>query len=201
LRRVRRSSADKTSAQIANYWDRTALACWQWDLGHAKIWPPRSAALHAAVAMDVLRLFCYIFAHEFLFNPHFDLESDYVTRKPILHRIQRCILRTEILSTFRTRVDRRSVPWSVRHVAIHINKPEISKNAVNHARNSPIPLRHVDFHLTHECLGPPHSPRLTTARSLYALPHNDATNSDWLQWDAANSPPNCPCPSTITTKI
>jgi len=32
------------------------------------------------------------------------------------------------------------------------------KNARNHARNSLFPLRHVDFHLTHECLGPPHSP-------------------------------------------
>jgi len=37
----------------------------------------------AAVAMDVLRLFCYIFAHEFLFNPHFDLEPDYIIRKGI----------------------------------------------------------------------------------------------------------------------
>ena len=27
LRRARRSSADKTSTRIANYWDRTALAC------------------------------------------------------------------------------------------------------------------------------------------------------------------------------
>jgi len=64
----------------------------------------------AAVAMDVLRLFCYIFAHEFLFDPHFDLELDYIITKPILHRIQRYILRREILSIFHTRVDRRSVP-------------------------------------------------------------------------------------------
>jgi len=32
------------------------------------------------------------------------------------------------------------------------------KKARSHARNSPFPLRHVDFHLIHECLGPPHSP-------------------------------------------
>ena len=32
LRRACRSSRIK---RIANYWDRTALACWQWDLGHA----------------------------------------------------------------------------------------------------------------------------------------------------------------------
>jgi len=35
------------------------------------------------VAVEVLRLFCYIFAHEFLFNPYFDLEPDYIIRKPI----------------------------------------------------------------------------------------------------------------------
>jgi len=54
---------------------------------------------------------------------------------------------------------------------------QMPKNARNHARNRPFLLRHVDFHLTRECLGPPHSPRQTTARSLYALPRNDATNS------------------------
>jgi len=42
----------------------------------------------AAVAMDVLRLFCYIFANEFLFNPHFDLEPDFIIKKGIWHRIQ-----------------------------------------------------------------------------------------------------------------
>jgi len=30
---------------------------------------------------------------------------------------------------------------------------QMLKNATNHARNRPFPLRHVDFHLTHECLG------------------------------------------------
>jgi len=59
----------------------------------------------AAVAMEVLRLFCYIFAHEFLFNPHFDLEPDYIIRKGIQHRIQRYTVRTEILLTFHTRVE------------------------------------------------------------------------------------------------
>ena len=57
----------------------------------------------------MLRLFCYMFAHEFLFNPHFDLEPDYIIRKGIRHRIQLCNLRKEILSTFHTRVDHRSV--------------------------------------------------------------------------------------------
>jgi len=35
----------------------------------------------------MLRLFCYIFAHEFLFNPYFDLEPDYIIRKPIVHSL------------------------------------------------------------------------------------------------------------------
>jgi len=35
----------------------------------------------------------------------------------------------------------------------------------------PLLLRHVDLHLIHQCLGPPHSPPQTPARSLYAPPH------------------------------
>jgi len=50
------------------------------------------------------------------------------------------------LSTFHTRVDQRSVP----HFPIENNGAKMPKNARHHARNSPFPLRHVDFHLTHE---------------------------------------------------
>jgi len=131
LRRARRSSADKTSTRIANYWDRTALACCRHSkrvepsrkIGSTRLgvcvvcvrcmlcrckndcWP--QLCFYRPIAM--LRLFCYFFSHEFLFNPHFDLEPDYIIRKPIFHRIQRCNLRREILSTFHTRVDHRSV--------------------------------------------------------------------------------------------
>jgi len=83
------------------------------------------------------------------------------------------------------------------YVAIVKYWTKISQNAENHARNSPFFLRHVDFHLTHECLGPPHSPRQTTARSLYALPHNDATKSPFpIGYNGTPQihPPNCPCP-------
>jgi len=31
--------------------------------------------------MDVLSVLCYVFVHKFLFNPHFDLEPDYIIRK------------------------------------------------------------------------------------------------------------------------
>ena len=37
-------------------------------------------SVDAAVVMDVLRLFCYIFAHKFLFNSHFDLEPDNIRK-------------------------------------------------------------------------------------------------------------------------
>jgi len=97
----------------------------------------------------------------FRVNPHFDLEADYITRKQIVHRIQRYILCREILSTFHTRVDHRSV----RHFCIIKYTVEFPKNAGNHATSSPFPLRHVDFHLTHECLGPPHSPPQTAPGS------------------------------------
>jgi len=40
---------------------------------------PRSVV--ATVAMDMLSVLCYIFVYKFLFNPHFDLESDYIIRK------------------------------------------------------------------------------------------------------------------------
>jgi len=66
-----------------------------------------SYSLHGRIAM--LRLFCCIFAFEFLFNPQFDLEPDYIVRKPLLYRIQRYILQREILSTFHIRVDNRLI--------------------------------------------------------------------------------------------
>ena len=56
---------------------------------------------------------CFVslrFADEFLFNPQFDIEPDYIIRKSLVYRIPRYILRREILSTFHTQVDRRSVP-------------------------------------------------------------------------------------------
>ena len=148
------------------------------------------SSLAAAVAVAMLRVLCYVFAHKFLFNPHFDLEPDYIIRKPTVLRIQRYILCRETLSTFHTRVDHRSV----RHSATVNNRTKISKNTGNHARNSPFPLRHVDFHLTHECLGPPHSPRQTTARSLYALSHNDATKSPLVTMGRHKFTPKLPLP-------
>ena len=80
------------------------------------------------------------------------------------------------------------------HLSIQINRPKISKNAINHARNSPFPLRHVDFHLVHECLCPPHSPRQTTAQSLFAIPHNDDTKSPLVTMGRCKFTPKLPLP-------
>jgi len=71
---------------------------------------------------------------------------------------------------------------------------QMPKNATNHARNRPFPLRHVDFHLTYECLGQPHSPCQTTARSLYVLPHNDATKSPLVIMGRRKFTPKLPLP-------
>jgi len=105
LRRARRSSLDKTSTRIANYWDRTALACCRHSkrvelsrkirLDSARCMRRMRVVCCAAGKMTagphlccyrpiaMLRLFCYVFAHEFLFDPHFDLELNYIIRKGI----------------------------------------------------------------------------------------------------------------------
>ena len=72
-------------------------------------------SLAAAVAVAMLRLFCYGFAHEFLFNPEFDLEPDYIIRKPIVHRIQPFLFAMEILSTFHR-------PVSYTHLTLPTNR-------------------------------------------------------------------------------
>ena len=74
--------------------------------------------LQILLSLSLLHLFVtfklHVFALGFLFNPQFDLEPEYIIRKPPLRRIQRYILRREILSTFHTWVDNRSI----RHVCI-----------------------------------------------------------------------------------
>jgi len=52
------------------------------------------------------------------------------------------------------------------------------ENARNHARNSPLPLRHMDFHLTHESLGPPHSPSQTAPGSNQPFRHSSYVRTD-----------------------
>jgi len=56
----------------------------------------------------------------FLLKPHFDLEPDYVVRKPIKRCFQQCLVRTEILSTFQTRVEYLS--WRTISHSAHSNE-------------------------------------------------------------------------------
>jgi len=86
--------------------------------------------------IDMLCLFCYVFAHEFLLNPHFYLEPDYIIRKGIRHRIQRCNLHREILSTFHTRVNN----WSACHFCI-VFTPKLPFPFNDHHQNLIHPYR------------------------------------------------------------
>jgi len=125
--------------------------------------PLYAVPLHGRIVM--LRLFCYVFAHEFLFNSQFDVEPDYIVRKPILHRIQWYILRGEILSTFHTRVDNRSI----RHFCIVFT--------------SKLPFPFDDHHqnLMHPYRARPHSPSQTASRSNQPCCHCSHVRTD--RWD------------------
>jgi len=110
LRTARRSSADKMSSKLLRSHSPSMLSPW---LGVCVRMPMYAYCTKndcfCAQAYRHLCLFCCVFALEFLFNPQFDLEPDYVIRKPPLCRIQRYILHREILSTFHTRIDNRSI--------------------------------------------------------------------------------------------
>jgi len=80
--------------------------------------------LHVAAAATVQRNgHCVLYLLHFctfLINPHFDLEPDYIVRKPIKRRFQRYLVRTEIVSTFHTGVEYIS-RQTIRHSA-HSNQ-------------------------------------------------------------------------------
>jgi len=113
----------------------------------------------------MLLLFWYVFAHEFLLNPQFDLEPDYIIRKPQLRRIQRYILHREILSTFHTRVDNRSI----RHFCI-VFTPKL-----------PLPFDDHHQNLIHPFRARPHSPLQTPSRSIHACRHCSHVRTDILR--------------------
>jgi len=115
--------------------------------------------------------FCYVFVYKFLLNLTSILNltissqsQSYTEFNDIFCVGKYCQLFTHESNAFLSVMS----PIETMHT-------QMPKNARNDARNSPFPLRHVDLHLTHECLGSPHSSCQTTARLLYALPHNDAT--------------------------
>ena len=114
----------------------------------------------------VLRLFCYVFALEFLFNPHFDLEPDYIIRKPIIHRILWYIPRREMLSTFHTWVDNRSI----RHFCIAFT-PKL-----------PLPLRRSPPKSNTPIPSPTPLTTQRASRSIQSFCHNTHVRTDRWGW-------------------
>jgi len=86
----------------------------------AASWQPAAAA----AALLLLRSPCFAFSQlhscTFRVNPHLDLEPDYIVRKPIVHRIQRCNLHREIFSTFHT--SRKSISTMISTPFLHTNQ-------------------------------------------------------------------------------
>jgi len=107
------------------------------------------AACSSSAAVAILGVFELLHSCTFRVNPQFDLEPDYIIRKPIFHRIKRCNLLREILSTFHTRVDHRSV----RHFCIVFTP------------NCPFPSTITTQNLIHPYQARPHSPPQTASGS------------------------------------
>jgi len=98
-------------------------------------------------------------------QPHFDLEPHYIIRK-LIKQIP-MIVRTEILSTFHTRVEYNLGKQDV-ILPIQTNGGANAENA----RNNPFLLKHIGPHLIHQCLGPPHSPPETASGSNQPFCHS-----------------------------
>ena len=107
-------------------------------------------------------LFWYVFARKFLFNPHFDLEPDYIIRKGIWHRIQRYTVQTEILPLFHTQVDN-------------------AISALYSPPNCPFPFDDHHQNLIHPCRARPHSPRQTASGCDQPFCHNSDVRTN--RWD------------------
>jgi len=102
LRRARRSSVDKTSSKLLGSHSPSMLTvrC-RSMLKYGRRASQRYCYCCSRHVAFVLIHFCTWIS----LQPHFDLEPDYIIRKGIRHRIQRYTVRTEILSTFHTRVE------------------------------------------------------------------------------------------------
>jgi len=108
---------------------------------------------------------------KFFTNLHFNLEPNYIVRKPIICQFQWYILCTEILST------------SMQESNTFLLKIRPFKPLGQWGKqpwNPPFPLKSCGLHEVHQCLGqvPTQSCQTeTTARSIHTLPHNYATKS------------------------
>ena len=114
----------------------------------------------SSAAVAILGVFELLHSCTFRVNPHFDLEPDYIIRKPIVHRIQRCRpnLRREILSTFHTRhesiIDQYATP------------------------NCPFPFDDHHQYLIHPYRARPHSPPQTASGSNQPCCHCSHVRTD-----------------------
>jgi len=138
----------------------------KWLLGH-------SYSLHGRIAM--LRMFCCVFALEFLFNPQFDLEPDYIIRKPLFSQFQRYIVRREILSTFHTRVDNRSIC----HFCI-VFTPNCPFPFDDHHQNLIHPYGHTEPDPTHHRKR--HPDPITRVATAHMWGPTDGTSESSIPW-------------------
>jgi len=107
--KARRSSADKKNSKllvshISRNLGHGLPNCIDWVIIRLRPCAVRTAPVRSPCAAASLKhgglqlaplvvrfvvLLAYVFADEFLFNPQFDLEPDYMIRKPVVHRIPR----------------------------------------------------------------------------------------------------------------
>ena len=154
-------------------------------------WPPVQQQRYHSFAVGVLWLLWYIFPHEFLFNLHFDLEPDYIIRKGMQHRIQRYTVRTEILSTFHTRVE----CISQRHWPIETNACRDAKKCHKPCQKQTLPLEARGLPSNTWMPGP--IPLTTPNDSSIALrTSTQRCNKVPIGYNATPQihPPNCPFP-------
>jgi len=105
-------AAPRWIKRIANYWDRTALACWQWDLGHAygrRATHRCRCCCNGRVAFVLLHFCTWI-----SLQPPFRSWTCLYHKKGNRNNIQWYTVRMEILPIFHTRVDYRSVYQYIR---------------------------------------------------------------------------------------
>jgi len=129
-----------------------------------------SSAEERAAGMAILRVISVTFLY-ISPQPHFDLQPVYITAKRMKHRFQRYIVRTEILSTFHTRVEYIS-RQTIRHFARSNEWDANAKKCQKPCQKQPLPLETRGLHLIHECLGLPHSPPQTAPGSNEPFRHN-----------------------------
>jgi len=119
----------------------------------------------ADVAMDALRLFCYIFSHKFLFNPHFDLEPDYIIKRE-----------------FDTELN--SIPCIWKYCQFFTHESIIDQYAISALHSSPnCPFPFDDHHqnLIHPYRARPHSPSQTASGSDQPFCYKSHVRTD--RWD------------------